>query len=298
MPIARRHSITGSHLKSRTKLYIPQVKISKGLREEPLIFARMTEYALITGASKGIGRAVARELAARGYNILLVARSEDLLRQVAGEIASRYNVAADWLALDLSLPQSAQNVYDWCRAKDYDVSVLVNNAGYGLSGPFEKYSVAEHLNMMQLNMFTVVGLTRLFLPELRTRPRGYILNVASSAAYQAVPNLALYAATKTFVLAFSRGLHQELYKSPVSVTCVSPGATDTDFPNRAQLGEKGMKAAEKLNMTPEAVASLAVKAMVAGKAEIITGFVNKLGAAMAWLLPKTLVERTAMKISE
>jgi hypothetical protein len=93
-------------------------------------------------------------------------------------------------------------------------------------------------------------------------------------------------------------LHQELYKGPVSVTCVCPGATDTDFPNRAQLGEKGMAAAQKLNMTPDAVALIATRAMLARKPEVITGFVNKLGAAMAWLLPKTLVERTAMKIYE
>jgi uncharacterized protein len=256
------------------------------------------EYALITGASKGIGRAIARELASRGYNVLLVARSEDLLQNLAGEIASRYNVATDYMSLDLSHPEAPQNVFDWCRAKGYDVSVLVNNAGYGLSGSFEKYTIQEHLNMMQLNMATLVGMTRIFLPELRTRSRAYILNVASSAAYQAVPGLTLYAATKSFVLAFSRGLHQELYKSPVTVTCVSPGATDTDFPNRAQIGEKGMKAAEKLNMTPEAVAAIAVRGMLAGRAEIITGFINKLGAAMAWLLPKSVVERTAMKIYE
>jgi uncharacterized protein len=256
------------------------------------------EYALITGASKGIGRAIARELASRGYNVLLIARSEDLLQNLAGEIASRYNVAADYMSLDLSHPEAPQNVFDWCRAKGYEVSILVNNAGYGLSGPFEKYGIQEHLNMMQLNMATLVGMTRIFLPELRTRSKSYILNVASSAAYQAVPGLTLYAATKSFVLAFSRGLHQELFKTTVTVTCVSPGATDTDFPNRAQIGEKGMKAAEKLNMTPEAVASLAVRGMLAGRAEIITGFINKLGAAMAWLLPKSVVERTAMKIYE
>jgi uncharacterized protein len=256
------------------------------------------EYALITGASKGIGRAIARELASRGFNVLLVARSGELLEQLAGEISSRYNVKTDWLALDLSRPEAPQNVQDWRRAKDYDVSVLVNNAGYGLSGPFEKYGLTDHLNMMELNMSTLVAMTRIFLPELRRRKRGYILNIASSAAYQAVPGLTLYAATKSFVLAFSRGLHQELHKTNVSVTCISPGATDTDFPNRAQLGEKGRKAAERLNMTPEAVASIAVKAMLAGRAEVITGFINKLGAAMAWLLPKTLVERTAMKIYE
>ncbi len=256
------------------------------------------EYALITGASKGIGKAIALELAAHGFNVLLVARSGELLEQAAGGITTLYPVKADWLALDLSTAEAPQNVYDWCRAKGYTVSVLVNNAGYGLSGPFEKYSVEEHLNMMHLNMSTLMAMTRLFLPDLHRQPKAYILNIASSAAYQAVPGLSLYAATKAFVLAFSRGLHQELHKGPVSVTCISPGATDTDFPHRAQLGEKGLKAAEKFNMTPEAVASIAVRAMLAGKTEVITGFVNKVGAAMAWLLPKTLVERTAMKIYE
>lgn len=256
------------------------------------------EYALITGASKGIGRAIAEELASRGFNILLVARSGDLLKQVAGEITSRYTVKADWLALDLSAKDAPQQVVDWCRARSYPIKALVNNAGYGLSGPFEKYSLEEHLNMMQLNMATLIGLTRLLLPDLRERSRAYILNISSSAAYQAVPNLSLYAATKSFVLAFSRGLHQELHKTNVSVTCISPGATDTDFPNRAQLGEKGIKAAQKVNMTPAVVAKMAVKAMLSGKTEVITGFVNKLGAAAAWLLPKTLVERTAMKIYE
>jgi short-subunit dehydrogenase len=256
------------------------------------------EYALITGASKGIGRAIAEELATRGYNVLLVARSEDLLQQVAGEIASRYRSKTDWMALDLSSPDAPQNVYDWCRAKGYDVSILVNNAGYGLSGPFEKYTLEEHWNMMQLNMSTLVALTHLFLPDLRRRSKAYILNIASSAAYQAVPKLSLYAATKSFVLAFSRGLHQELHGSPVSVTCVSPGATDTDFPSRAQLGEKGLKTAEKFNMSPTAVASIAVKGMLAGRSEVIVGLVNKLGAVMAWLLPKSVVEKTAMKIYE
>jgi short-subunit dehydrogenase len=256
------------------------------------------EYALITGASKGIGRAIATELAGRGISVLLVARSEELLQQVAGEITSRYKAKADWLALDLSTANAPQNVWDWCKAKGYDVNILVNNAGYGLSGPFEKYPLEEHLNMMQLNMSTLVGLTHLFLPDLRRRSKAYILNVASSAAYQAVPKLSLYAATKAFVLAFSRGLHQELQGSSVSVTCVSPGATDTDFPNRAQLGAKGLKAAEKFNMSASSVASIAVKGMLAGRSEVIVGLVNKLGAAMAWLLPKSVVEKTAMKIYE
>ena len=256
------------------------------------------DYALITGASKGIGKAIAEELAARKFNVLLVARSGELLEQATAGIKTRYGVQADWLSLDLSSPGAAQKVYDWCQGRQYTIRALVNNAGYGLSGPFEKYTLEEQLNMMQLNMTTLVGMTRLFLPSLRQQSRAYILNIASSAAYQAVPGLSLYAATKSFVLSFSRGLHQELHKGAVSVTCISPGATDTDFPNRAQVGEKGMKAAEKLNMTPRAVAAIAVKAMLAGKSEVVVGFVNKLGAAMAWLLPKTLVERTAMKLYE
>jgi uncharacterized protein len=256
------------------------------------------EYALITGASKGIGKAIAADLAARGFNVLLVARSEELLQQEAARITASYPVKADWLALDLSTATAAQNVYDWCRAKGYLVQALVNNAGYGLSGPFEKYSAEELGNMMTLNMTTLVALTRLFLPDLRSQPRSYILNIASSAAYQAVPGLSTYAATKSFVLLFSRGLHQELRRTSVSVTCVCPGATDTDFPTRAQVGPKGLKAAERLNMSPETVALLATRAMLARKTEVITGFVNKLGATLAWLFPKGVVENIAGKIYE
>src|SRR5258707_9562088 len=120
------------------------------------------KYALITGASKGIGRAITEELARRGFNVLLVARSEDRLKQAAGEIMSRYKVTADWLAIDLSLAEAPQEVYDWCKARGYEVQALVNNAGYGLSGAFEKYGLEEHLNMMHLNMDTLVKMTRIF----------------------------------------------------------------------------------------------------------------------------------------
>jgi short-subunit dehydrogenase len=253
-------------------------------------------YALITGASKGIGKAIAEQLAAKKFNVLLIARSEDALKKTANEIAEKYKVEANYLALDLSLNNAAENIYNWCKQKNYTIEILINNAGYGLSGPFEKYSYAENLNMMLLNMVTPVQLCQLFLPDLKLQPKSYILNIASSAAYQAVPNLSLYAATKSFVLSFSRGLRQELAGTNVSVTCVCPGATDTDFANRAQIGEKGLKAAEKVNMTPASVAKIAVKSMFAGEAEVITGVINKLGAFMVWLLPKRLVEKTAMKI--
>lgn len=256
------------------------------------------EYALITGASKGIGKAIAEELAARKFNVLLIARSENELKKTAAEIAEKYKVNTDYLTLDLSVINAGENIYNWCKQKNYTIQVLVNNAGYGLSGPFEKYSSSENMNMMSLNMITPVQLCQLFLPTLKAQPKSYILNIASSAAYQAVPNLSLYAATKSFVLSFSRGLHQELRKTNVSVTCVCPGATDTDFVKRAQVGEKGLKAADKVNMSPDAVAKIAVKNMLEGKAEVITGVINKLGALAVWLLPKGLVEKTAMKIYE
>ena len=255
-------------------------------------------YALITGASKGIGRAIAEELAGRGYNVLLVARSENPLKELAVRLGENYKVKADFLALDLTAAGAAQQIFHYCEERKYAVGILVNNAGYGLSGPFEKYELTDHLDMMRLNMRVPVELSKLFLPGLRALPRSYILNIASTAAYQAVPNLSLYAATKAFVLTFSRGLRQELRGSSVSVTCISPGSTDTDFVVRAQIGEKGLKTAKRVHMTPAAVAKIAVDATLAGKAEVITGVINKLGALMVWLLPKGLVERTAMKIYE
>lgn len=253
-------------------------------------------YALITGASKGIGLAIASELARRKFDVLLVARSESLLREATRHLSSQYGIKTDFLAIDLAEAEASQRVFDWCQQKKYAVQALVNNAGYGLSGPFEKHSLAEHTDMMTVNMTALVALTYLFLSQLRQQSQAYILNIGSSAAYQAVPGLSLYSASKVFVLQFSRGLHQELKKSSVSVTCVCPGATDTGFIERAQVGEKGRKAAERVNMTPDDVAKQAVEAMVAGKTEVVTGFLNKAGKLMAWLLPKGLVEKTAGSI--
>ena len=253
-------------------------------------------YALITGASKGIGKAIAIELAKRKINVLLVSRSADELELVSKEINQKHGVKTAYLAIDLSLDDAPEKVLNWCHQNKYEINILVNNAGYGLSGYFDKYSLEDNLNMMQLNMRTPVALIKLFLPDLSARPQAYILNTASSAAYQSVPGLALYAASKSFLLNFSRGLYQELKSKNISVTAVSPGATDTDFVLRANLGEAGLKAAQKVNMMPEAVARIAVKAMFAKKPEVITGGINKLSAFFTWLLPKSLVENVAMRI--
>ncbi len=258
----------------------------------------MAQFALITGASKGIGKNIVTELAKRKNNVLLVARTEALLQEECRQLRATYGIEAFYLVADLANPAAPQAVCNWCAKNSYQVNVLVNNAGYGLSGLFTQYTAQQHADMLQVNITTLVQLTALFLPMLKQQARGYVLNIASSAAYQAVPYLSAYAASKSFVLSFSRGLHYELKKTNVSVTAVSPGATDTDFPNRANVGAKGKKAAEKLNMTPEAVALQAVNAMYAGKTELVTGFVNKLGAALAWLAPKAIAEKIAASIYE
>jgi uncharacterized protein len=253
-------------------------------------------FALITGASKGIGKAIAETLAARGYDLLLVARSADLLEQVSTEIQTTTKRNCQWLALDLAGNQAAEAVYDWCNKNQYQVSVLVNNAGYGLSGPFEKYSPHEHEEMLQVNIITLTKLTRLFLPDLLKQPAGFILNIGSSASYQSVPFLSAYAASKSYVLSFSRGLYQELKKTTVSVTCVCPGPTDTNFVNRAHVGLKGQKAAARFNMTSQTVADIAVESLFRRRPEVIAGGMNKLSAFFAWLLPKTMVEGIAKKL--
>lgn len=256
------------------------------------------QYALITGASKGIGKEMAEELAARKVNLLLIARSEALLQEIAGDLQNRYGIKAACLAIDLAVEGAPARILEWTRENGYSVNILINNAGYGLSGSFERYSASEHSAMMRVNMHVPVELCALFLPQLKQQTKAYILNIASSAAYQAVPGLTVYAASKAFVLSFSRGLGYELRKTGISVTAISPGGTDTDFASRAQVGVKAIKAGEKLNMTASEVAKIAVDAMYAGKTESITGFVNKLGAFFVWLLPKKLVEHTAAGIYE
>ncbi|MFV5685977.1 SDR family NAD(P)-dependent oxidoreductase [Flavobacterium sp. GB2R13] len=250
-------------------------------------------YALITGASKGIGKAIAEELAQRKYNLLLVARSADSLKEIADNLSKKHHIKVAYLAIDLSLNESTSQVYQWCEANKYQVQILINNAGYGLSGPFKSSSIAENINMMHLNTRTLVQMCHQFLPMLQQQKQAYILNIASTAAYQAVPGLCLYAATKAFVLHFSRGLRHELLGSSISVTSVSPGATNTDFASRAKVGKKALKAAEKVNMTAEQVAKLAVNALFNKKPEIVTGFVNQLGVFFAWLLPKSILEQIA-----
>jgi len=253
-------------------------------------------YALITGASKGIGKEIAVSLAKRKYNLLLIARSENLLSELAGELQKKYGVTVWYYAIDLSSPNAAKDIITWCQKENYDINVLVNNAGYGLHGAFETLSLDEQLNMMHLNMSACVRLTYLALPLLRQhKGKSYILNIASTSAYQAVPFLGIYSATKAFVLSFSRAIRLELKDSNISVTCLSPGAVETNFMERAGMDKvkKIAKQAAKFNMNASTVAEFGINAMLKGKAEVIPGLANKVGAYSNRLLPKSIVEGVA-----
>jgi short-subunit dehydrogenase len=249
-------------------------------------------YALVTGASKGIGRSIATVLAERKYNIILVARSTEELSTVAKELRDTYKVQVQYLAIDLARKEAAAELYTWCRKNEFNISILVNNAGYAVWGQFDELSLEEQNRMLQVNMETPVALCHHFMPMLKQQPAAYILNVASTAAYQAVRTLSLYAASKAFMLLFTRGLRLELKGTPVSVTCLSPGPVNTNFLDRANM--QAIKAtAEKYGMTPDVVAKMGVKAMFAKKSEVIPGALNAASAFLTRLVPKALVEKIA-----
>lgn len=252
-------------------------------------------YALITGASKGIGKSIAISLAKRKINILLVARSEEVLQQLAQELHTQYGVQAAYLSIDLAESGATKKVKSWCDQNAFSIHILVNNAGYGTWGRFDTLTLAAQTEMLQLNMFTLVELSYLFLPELKLHKQSYLLNVASTAAFQAMPTFSLYAASKSFVLSFSRGLRYELKDSRVSVTCLCPGPVNTGFVERAGLSFMKAKA-EKFGMFPDEVAEIAVKAMFQRKTEVIPGLLNKFSVFIIPFLPKKWIEQIAANI--
>jgi len=250
----------------------------------------MEQYALITGASKGIGRSIAIALAKRKYNLLLVARSAPELSALKLELSAQYGISVEVYPIDLSVRGSAKLVATWCNDNAFPVAVLVNNAGFGVWGKFDSLSIDEQLNMLQLNITALTELTYYLLPLLKRNQQGYVLNVSSTAAYQAVPTLAMYAASKSYVLSFSRAIRYELKDSSVSVTCISPGPVGTGFAERAGLSVIN-DIAEKFNMDANVVAEIGVKAMFNKRAEVIPGFTNIISAYANRILPKSLIEK-------
>lgn len=249
-------------------------------------------YALITGASKGIGRSIAAILAEKKYNLILVARSTSELQVVSSELITKYGVQVEYIALDLSVPTAAGELFEWVQKNRYNISILINNAGYAVWGEFDTTSLEEQNRMLQVNMQTPVALCHHFLPMLKQQPTAYIMNVASTAAYQAVPTLSTYAASKAFMLLFTRGIRADLKGTNVSVTCLSPGPVNTNFIDRA--GMQVIKAtAEKYGMMPDEVARIAVKAMFDRKSEVVPGALNAATVFFTRLVPKAMVEKIA-----
>ncbi len=253
------------------------------------------KHAIVTGASKGLGKAIAQALASRGYDVLLVARSENLLTAEAEKLTSAYAIRAHVLPLDLTQPQAGSLVYQWCLQNHYNPSVLINNAGYACWGFFDSLSIEQQQEMLQVNTASLVNITHAILPLLKTHTAAYIMNVASTAAYQAVPTMTLYAASKAFVKSFSRGLRYELRNTPVSVTCLSPGPMATNFIEQAGM-QAMQETAKKFEMPAETVARKGLKAMFSKKPEAIPGWINYLTVKVSSIVPDALLEKIAANL--
>ncbi|MBW4600115.1 MAG: SDR family oxidoreductase [Calothrix sp. FI2-JRJ7] len=191
--------------------------------------------ALITGASGGIGKAFAEELAARNNNLVLVARSEEKLYQLASELQAKYHIEVDVIVKDLSEVGSTEHVFDYTRNQGIIVDTLINNAGFGDYGDFAERDGERQMQMIQLNVLALVDLTHKYLPLMRQRRSGDIINIASIAAFQAIPYMSVYAASKAFVLSFSESLWAENRAFGIRVLCVCPGPIDTNFFNAAKF---------------------------------------------------------------
>ncbi len=245
------------------------------------------ETVLITGASGGIGEGLARRFAADGARLVLVARRADRLQQLATELQTRHGIEHVVIPLDLSTADAARTLYQDLQLHNLTIDVLVNNAGFGRNDHFEAISTADHLEMMQLNMVTLVQLTHLILPEMIARRRGIIVNVGSTASFQPGPYSTVYFATKAFVLSFSEGLSQEVREHGVAVTCLCPGPTRTDFGARSRM-DKNWNFIHG-SMSTDAVCDAAYRGLRRRKRIIIPGLMNWMLAFSVRFTPRPVI---------
>ncbi|MEO7786256.1 MAG: SDR family oxidoreductase [Sphingomicrobium sp.] len=242
--------------------------------------------ALVTGASSGLGSEFARALAARGYRLVLVARRKDRLDALAAEFGH-----ARALASDLAAPGAVAALMADLAAHGETVSLLVNNAGFGLAGKFAELDGRRQREMIDLNIGAVVELAHAVLPDMLARKKGMILNVASTGAFQPGPGIAVYFATKAFVLSFSEALHEEHRGTGITVTALCPGHTATEFAAVAGLVSKDAFA--RFAASPQSVVSAGIDGVEAGLAVVIPGLLNKAGAQGHRLLPRAVLRRIA-----
>jgi hypothetical protein len=246
---------------------------------------------LITGASSGIGAAFARKLAARGRNVLLVARSEDKLIALCNELGRLTSIRAQYLTLDLRHPDAGAQLFEETQKRELEIEMLINNAGFGSMGDFVKLDPNHELDMIQLNIRALVDLTHRFLGPMRDRKRGTIINVASTAGFQAVPYMATYAATKAFVLSFSEALWEENRSHGVHVMALCPGVTETNFFEAAGIDRPPMRTIQ----TPEEVVETALRALPRQKLTVISGWTNWLTVEAERFFPRSFVVKVAGK---
>ncbi|THF71052.1 SDR family oxidoreductase [Deinococcus sp. Arct2-2] len=254
--------------------------------------------ALITGASGGIGEAIARQLAARGAHLILVARSEGKMQALAQELSAKHGIQAAVIALDLTRPDAGEVLEREVAARNLTVDILVNNAGFGGFSEFWTQDSGEISRMVAVNIAALTDLTRRFLPDMVARGRGRVLNVASTAAFLPGPLMAVYYASKAYVLSFSEGVNEELRGTGVSVTALCPGPVETGFQDTAKLGEsKLLSGVARLSiLSAEEVAKQGVNAMLRGQAVLIAGGFNRSQTLLPRLLPRAAVARLMARV--
>jgi len=247
-------------------------------------------FALITGASSGIGSCFARALAARGMNLVLVARSKEKLEELAREIAAKHPLRIEVIEQDLSLEGAAVRLAAILKERGIAVALLVNNAGFGAHGEFWKLPLDRQSEMLRLNIVTLTELTHLLLPAMVERRAGGIINVSSTASFQPIPYTSVYAATKAYVTSFSMGLAEEVSEYGVKVLALCPGGTATNFFDAGQFSQRKFPGGLQ---SPEEVVELGLRALDRGRSLAVARFINRLMIFVQRLAPRRLVARQA-----
>lgn len=250
------------------------------------------KWALITGASAGIGWALAEQLAAGGTNLVLTARRADRLQKLAAELSAKHQVQTEVFVADLVRPEAPAAIYAFTAGKNIELELLINNAGFGAFGYTHELPVEKLLDMIHVNCSAVVHLTRLYLPAMVARRHGDVLIVGSTASFQAVPFLAVYAATKSFDLLFAQAVAEEVRESGVRVCALCPGSTETEFQQVAQEPDRPMRVAE----SAEKVARVGLEALARGKSYVVSGAFNRLMLEAERLAPRRFVVKMAARM--
>jgi short-subunit dehydrogenase len=249
------------------------------------------ETVLVTGASSGIGLELAKVFAENGSNLVLTARREERLNEVAEQLRSQHNVEVQVLPADLSDPASPSAILDGVNRRGLTIDVVVNNAGFGLNGPFHLLPIQRQMDVVQVNLVALTHLARLFLPGMVERGRGGILNVASTAAFQPGPNMAVYFATKAYVLSLTEALAEELRGTGVTASCLAPGPTATEFESQAKM--EGVLLFKLGSMTASNVAKAGYRGFRRGKVIVVPRITNRLATFAVRFAPRSLVRKVA-----